>query len=99
MLRAGSPITIWRLGSLYPDIAASTGGEVWDVKLIAGISNFCQRRILPADQLLHRTEWRDRRLMALRAHLSEREAQEAAAVGGGQDKRKPERVHMGGQLG
>ena len=68
-----------RLGPLYRDIAASRSEHrVWDEKLIAEVERQ-RREALPADRLLDRTEWRDRRLMALRAHLREREIEEASA--------------------
>jgi L-gulonate 3-dehydrogenase len=68
-----------RLGPLYRDIAASRSEhKVWDEKLIAEVERQC-RKVLPAVRLLDRTEWRDRRLMALRAHLHEREIEELAA--------------------
>jgi len=67
-----------RLGPLYRNIAASrTEHKVWDETLIAEVERQ-RREILPAGHLLERTEWRDRRLMALRAHLREREAADAS---------------------
>jgi 3-hydroxyacyl-CoA dehydrogenase len=71
-----------RLGPLYQRIAASRPDhQVWDEALIAKVE--AQRREkLPADRLVQRTEWRDRRLMALAVHKRDIERQEAA----GEDK-------------
>lgn len=68
-----------RLGPLYQRIAASTAEHrVWDDALIAEVER--QRRaLLPAEELAARAEWRDRRLMALRAH--QRAVAEAEARG------------------
>jgi 3-hydroxyacyl-CoA dehydrogenase len=65
-----------RLGPLYQRIAASRAEhKVWDAGLIAKVE--AQRREkLPADRLVERTEWRDRRLMALAIHKRERDRKE-----------------------
>jgi L-gulonate 3-dehydrogenase len=67
-----------RLGPLYQRIAASRAEhKVWDAELIAKVE--AQRREkLPADRLAERTEWRDRRLMALAIHKRELERRETA---------------------
>jgi L-gulonate 3-dehydrogenase len=69
-----------RLGPLYQRIAASAAGhEVWDEALIAKVER--QRRaVLPAEDLIARGEWRDRRLMALKAHKEAMAAAEAREV-------------------
>jgi L-gulonate 3-dehydrogenase len=69
-----------RLGPLYQSIAASTAEHrVWDEPLIAEVER--QRRaLLPAKDLVARAEWRDRRLMALKAHKQEMNAAEARDV-------------------
>ena len=60
-----------RLGGLYQGIAASTPEHrTWDAALIDKVE--AQRRaVLPAEDLASRTQWRDRRLMALARHKRE----------------------------
>jgi 3-hydroxyacyl-CoA dehydrogenase len=71
-----------RLGPLYQRIAASRPDpRVWDEALIARVETQ-RREKLPADRLAQRSEWRDRRLMALAVHKRDIERQEAA----GEDK-------------
>ncbi|MCE7030161.1 3-hydroxyacyl-CoA dehydrogenase [Jiella avicenniae] len=57
-----------RLGPLYQSIAkARTDPKVWSDELIARVEAE-RRSILPETELRRRSEWRDRRLMALAAH-------------------------------
>ena len=57
-----------RLGGLYKNIAASTvEHRLWDEPLIQKIEAE-RRAILPIEQLAERSDWRDRRLMALARH-------------------------------
>jgi L-gulonate 3-dehydrogenase len=57
-----------RLAPLYCRIAASRESHrLWSPELIAEVERQC-RAILPQSKLADRTEWRDRRLMALAAH-------------------------------
>lgn len=57
-----------RLGGLYLSIAKDrTDPQPWDVDLIARVEAE-RRQTLPADELVERGAWRDRRLMALAAH-------------------------------
>ena len=57
-----------RYGSLYEDIERSSQGQLhWNEALAARLE--AERRDhLPAEKLAERSEWRDRRLMALAAH-------------------------------
>jgi 3-hydroxyacyl-CoA dehydrogenase len=63
-----------RLGPLYASIAGSrTEHRPWSEPLIAELER--QRRVvLPAEKLGERSEWRDRRLMALAVHKREQDA-------------------------
>ncbi|MCI5078127.1 3-hydroxyacyl-CoA dehydrogenase [Oricola sp.] len=65
-----------RLGGLYLDIASERGEpQPWSDELIGRVE--AERRdALPLDGLQDRTEWRDRRLMALAAHMRSMEAAE-----------------------
>lgn len=57
-----------RYGSLYEEIEKSAAAPLaWD-EALAGRLEASRREKLPADQLGERSEWRDRRLMALAAH-------------------------------
>jgi 3-hydroxyacyl-CoA dehydrogenase len=69
-----------RLGGLYRSIAASTTEHrTWDAALIATVE--AQRRaVLPAAELPSRSQWRDRRLMALARHKREMDAADAPAT-------------------
>ncbi len=58
-----------RLGGLYAGVAKSrTNPKPWSEELIERL-RVERRAALPADQLAARRDWRDRRLMALAAHL------------------------------
>ncbi|WP_193174581.1 3-hydroxyacyl-CoA dehydrogenase [Oricola nitratireducens] len=65
-----------RLGGLYLDIVRERGEpQPWSEELIARVD--AERRdALPLDGLQDRTEWRDRRLMAVAAHKRDMEASE-----------------------
>jgi L-gulonate 3-dehydrogenase len=67
-----------RLRSLYASVASSrTEHRPWSDGLIAELER--QRRtVLPAEKLNARSEWRDRRLMALAVHKREQDAIERA---------------------
>ncbi len=69
-----------RLGGLYRDIAAETTEQRgWDNELIARIE--AQRReVLPEAELVARSAWRDRRLMALALHKRRMDAADAAGT-------------------
>ena len=57
-----------RLGGLYLSVAKDrTDPQPWSEALIARVETE-RRQALPADQLVQRGAWRDRRLMALSAH-------------------------------
>jgi len=57
-----------RYGGLYEDIERSSEGHVrWSETLAARLESE-RRGHLPADKIAERSEWRDRRLMALAAH-------------------------------
>ena len=63
-----------RLGGLYASVARSrTNPKPWSEALIRKIADE-RRAALPADQLAARRDWRDRRLMALVAHLRQARA-------------------------
>ena len=69
-----------RLGGLYQSIASSTREHrTWEPELI-GMVEAQRRTVLAADDLASRSEWRDRRLMALARH--KREMDEADAKKG-----------------
>ena len=58
-----------RLGGLYAGVARSRSNpKPWSEALVRKITDE-RRAALPADQLAARRDWRDRRLMALAAHL------------------------------
>lgn len=60
-----------RLGGLYQSIAQSTTDHRrWDAAIIEKVETE-RRAVLPAADLPHRGEWRDRRLMALARHKQE----------------------------
>ena len=59
---------IQRYGPLYQDIERSTKEPLEWSEDLAGSVETERRQHLPADQLAERSEWRDRRLMALAAH-------------------------------
>ncbi|TLU70949.1 3-hydroxyacyl-CoA dehydrogenase [Lichenicoccus roseus] len=69
-----------RLGGLYRDIAAETTEQRgWDNELIARIE--AQRReVLPEAELVARSAWRDRRLMALALHKRRMDSADAAGT-------------------
>ena len=58
-----------RLGPLYHSIARSrTEPRAWSADLVRRVAEE-RRSALPADRLAERRAWRDRKLMALAAHL------------------------------
>jgi hypothetical protein len=63
-----------RLGGLYLDIVKERSDpQPWSEELIARVEAE-RREALPLNSLQERTEWRDRRLMALAAHKRQMEA-------------------------